>query len=372
MKIAHVVRQYFPSIGGLEDYTHNLALEQKSKGHDVKVITLDTDYQTGQRLPAYQEHAGIEIHRVRWFGSMRYPLASLDLDELNSMDMVHVHAVDFFIDYLSLMKRLGRLKATLVLSTHGGFFHTKKNQWLKKLYFNTVTRFSLSAVDGVMCNSSNDQSLFREIYHRCVLVNNGIRLKKFGAGSGAELPVSNDMIYLGRFSSNKRLQWLIKAYAQLPAPFGQLKIIGRSKTGDAQELQQLIDTLQCGHTVQLLLDIDDTAIADAILGAKVTVSASEYEGFGLGVVELMSYGLVPFLSTEPLSFGDFVRDSESGTSFDVSANDFNHQYQQLIANWSSVAAANAAQYARRFSWTAVSEEIFNVYESTLEKSVGAY
>jgi alpha-1,3-mannosyltransferase len=372
MKIAHVVRQYYPSVGGLEDYTYNLAIEQRAKGHDVVVITLNTDFQTGEQLPAVDQYMGIEIRRVPWRGSMRYPIATLDLDLLNSMDLVHVHAVDFFIDYLSLMKRLGRLQATLVLCTHGGFFHTQKHQWLKKLFFNTVTRFTLSGVDGVICNSTNDQAVFEKIFARCVMVNNGIRLKKFGEGNGGPVATTDDLIYLGRFSSNKRLAWLIEAYAGLASPSGLLKIIGRSKTGDAQQLQALIDKLDCGARVKLLLDIDDAAIADAIISAKATVSASAYEGFGLGVVELMSYGLIPFLSTDPLSFGDFVRDSEAGVTFEVGADNFDIQYQKLIANWSSATAANAAHYARRFSWTAVSEEIFNVYESTLEKSVRAY
>src|ERR1700712_2730638 len=115
MKIAHVVRQYYPSVGGLEDYTYNLAIEQRAKGHDVVVITLNTDFQTGEQLPAVDQYMGIEIRRVPWRGSMRYPIATMDMDLLNSMDLVHVHAVDFFIDYLSLMKRLGRLQATLVL-----------------------------------------------------------------------------------------------------------------------------------------------------------------------------------------------------------------------------------------------------------------
>ena len=372
MKIVHIVRQFYPSVGGLEDYVLNLSKEQRSAGHEVIVLTLDSDFQTGNKLSDTEEHQGIKVLRLPWKGSKRYPLCRPNLELLNQMDVVHVHAVDFFIDYLSLMRRLGRLTAPLVLSTHGGFFHTRKNQWIKKVFFEVITRWTLGGVEAVVCNSSNDYSVFAPISRRAQMVNNGIRVKKFGAGtSNGSAPV-DDLVYLGRFSENKRLPWLIENFAKLEHPAGLLKIIGRSKTGDAAELTSLVQRLGCDDKVKLIFDIGDEEIADHIVNSKFTVSASEYEGFGLGVVELMSYGHVPFLAEEPLSFKDFVNDSGVGQIFNVGPSSFKSKYEMLISEWSPSAAVSAASYAKQFSWTTVAEEIFNVYESTLENSVSAY
>jgi alpha-1,3-mannosyltransferase len=44
------------------------------------------------------------------------------LRHLRDADIVHVHAIDFFFDFLGWTKPLHGKK--LVVSTHGGFFHT--------------------------------------------------------------------------------------------------------------------------------------------------------------------------------------------------------------------------------------------------------
>ncbi|WP_268799390.1 glycosyltransferase family 4 protein [Pseudomonas huanghezhanensis] len=372
MKIVHIVRQFYPSVGGLEDYVLNLAKEQRSAGHEVVVMTLNSDFQTGKQLVEHEEHQGIKVLRLPWKGSKRYPICKPDPALLNQMDLVHVHAVDFFIDYISLLKRLGRITSPLILCTHGGFFHTKKNQWIKKLFFNVITRWTLGSVDAVVCNSSNDYSVFAPISRRAQLVNNGIRVKKFGPGTPSGSAPANDLVYLGRFSENKRLPWLIEQFAKIEHPPGHLKVIGRSKTGDAAELISLVKRLGCEEKVKLIFDVEDDEIASHIVNSKFTVSASEYEGFGLGVVELMSYGLVPFLSEEPLSFKDFVDDSGVGRIFNITSSNFKAEYDLLVGDWSPAAAVGAASYANQFSWITVAEEIFNVYETTLENSVRAY
>lgn len=360
MKIIHVVRQFRPSVGGLEDYVENLAREQLAAGHQVLVITLDTDFQTGEKLPARETYNSLDIHRVSWRFSQRYSLCRPDMATLNTADIVHVHAIDFFVDYLSAMKRLGVLAAPLVVSTHGGFFHTEKNLRLKNLFFRTVTRATLAKADAVLSCSTNDQALFSTISDQAQLINNGIRLHKFGELEAAEQ--GDDIVYLGRFSSNKRMHWLIEAYAALGNPRGLLKIIGRSKTGDVESLVALIDMLGCADRVQLVLDVSDDTIARHLCTARFTVSASEYEGFGLGVVELMSYGLVPLLSSAPPSFTDFVRDSGSGQLFDYRFEDFERAYEALISQWSPIAAQGARHYAAQFSWVSVAKDIQAVYE----------
>lgn len=367
MNIIHVVRQFHPSVGGLEDYVENLAHEQLSAGHEVQVFTLDSDFQTDEQLPAHEVCKGIPVRRFAWKGSQRYPVCSLDLKALDSADIVHVHAIDFIVDYLSLMKRLRRFHGKLVVSTHGGFFHTNKNQRLKQLFFRTITRFTLSGADAILSCSDNDHALFQQIAPRTQLIKNGTRLRKFGQVDATRR--THDMVYLGRFSSNKRLPWLIQAYAQLNCPMGLLKIIGRSKTGDAEALAALIEQLGCGERVQLVLDQSDEQIRQHLTTARYTVSASEYEGFGLGVVEMMSYGLLPFLADQPPSFIDFVQGAGCGRLFAHDLQSFEQAYLLLTHGWSETAALKAQAYAEQFSWPAVAKEIMAVYQNTLAADI---
>ena len=84
-------------------------------------------------LPAARRIDGAEVVRIPFFGSTRYPLAPSVIKFIRDADVVHVHAIDFFFDYLAWTKPLHRRK--LVVSTHGGFFHTPYAARLKQLYF---------------------------------------------------------------------------------------------------------------------------------------------------------------------------------------------------------------------------------------------
>ncbi len=359
MKILHIVRQFSPSIGGLEDYVLNLSLEQKSLGHDVTVYTLNSNFQTDERLPDESVVAGVPVKRFSWFGSKRYPISLLPLKALNQFDIVHVHAVDFFIDYLSLLKRLGRLQPKLVLTTHGGFFHTPQQQALKKLYFKTITRFTLQPVNVVFTISNNDNALFEQIKDDCQLIENGVAFQKFGPPQASA--TNNDLLYLGRLSSNKRLSWLIEAFHRLNYDGSKLRIIGNRATGDAEHLENLVKTLNAGDRVQLLFNIDDDAIRSHIESCRFVVSASEYEGFGLSVIELMSYGLVPFLSSKPDSFKGFIAQSGVGELFSYEHTQFKSRYLALVGKWSAEEAGKAKQFAETFSWKSVARSIVDAY-----------
>ncbi len=360
MKILHVVRQFHPSIGGLEDYVYSLALEQIKAGYSVDVLTANTNFQTDELLATTEKINGITVNRLPWSFSKRYPIIWIKPSLLNEYDMVHVHAVDFFIDYISLLKKLRLVKSKVCLTTHGGFFHTPNQQGLKKLYFKTMTRFSLMGINRVFTISSNDQNLFSQIKQGCQLVANGVRLQKFGE----KLDRPNDrfdLICLGRFSSNKKIDWLIEAYAGLVEPKGKLKIIGGSATGDALALKNLITQLGAEDKVELLLDLPDSEILAHISAAKFVVSASEYEGFGLSVIELMSYGLIPFLSNKPDSFVDFIEQSFCGVLFDYNLENFQDKYNQLLEKANETEANKALEFSQQFSWTKVAKQINDGY-----------
>ncbi len=95
--IVHVVRQFYPSVGGIEDYVYQLAKRQVKKGYSVKVITVNTNFQNGKSLPEKEVINDILVERINWFGSKRYPVAFSIIKHISRKDILHVHAVDFFV-----------------------------------------------------------------------------------------------------------------------------------------------------------------------------------------------------------------------------------------------------------------------------------
>jgi alpha-1,3-mannosyltransferase len=130
MRVFHVVRQFWPSVGGLEDVVGQLARAQTARGWTVKVVTLNRVFGAPDKLlAAHEDNAGVAIERLPYSGSPRYPLTPGILGAIGEADLLHIHAIDFFFDFLA-WTRIFHGKP-LVATTHGGFFHTQAHARLK-------------------------------------------------------------------------------------------------------------------------------------------------------------------------------------------------------------------------------------------------
>lgn len=135
MKVVHVVRRFHTLRRRAEDVVLNVALHHRDNSQDqVEVVTLDRIFSEPEvRLPAQAAHREIPVRRLPWSGSSRYPLTPSVLGAIRSADVVHVHGIDFFFDYLAATRLVHR--KPMIVSTHGGFFHTGYASRLKQLWF---------------------------------------------------------------------------------------------------------------------------------------------------------------------------------------------------------------------------------------------
>lgn len=291
--VIHVVRQFLPSRGGLEDVVFNLCREAIRNGYRVRVVTLDRLFSApGQILPAFANIDGIEVERIPWRGSSRYPVALSVLRHIREADIVHVHAVDFFYDYLALTRFIHR--KPLIATTHGGFFHTRKFSGLKALWFLTVTRLTSAAYDHLVACSRSDMETFAKISGKNLrLIENGVDTGKFHDRAARE-PVRR-IVTIGRFSANKRLDRLIAAMGELVRRDSSwtLDIVGVESDETVASLMAMAQGIEAN--VRVHVGLSNTEIAGVISACSIFASASEYEGFGLVAIEAMSAGLLPVL-----------------------------------------------------------------------------
>lgn len=292
-RIVQIVRQYAPGRGGLEDVVSNLSRSLVERGVNVRVITLDRLFrEPGIALPPHEVIDGVEVVRIPWRGSSRYPVAPQVFRHIADADLVHVHGIDFFYDALAWARPFHR--KPLVATTHGGFFHTKNHAAIKKLWFGTATRASALAYDAIICCSQPDLRMFEPIAgKKARLIENGVDIGKF-AGLASETPVRR-MMTIGRFSVNKRLDRLIAAMRALKAQASgwHLDIIGSPSDQTETELRAAIAAQDLGMEIDLHVGVSNDRVREILANASLFVSASEYEGFGLVAVEAMSAGLVP-------------------------------------------------------------------------------
>lgn len=294
----------------------HLSLGLVGLGWDVRIVTLDRLFRALKtRLPATETIAGLPVIRIPFRGSTRYPIAPQVLSCLGDSDIVHVHCIDFFYDFLALTKPLHRKK--LIVTTHGGFFHTDFAARLKRVYFATATRLSALAYEKFVASSQSDAELFRRLTSRLVTIETGVSVDKFA--NCAARDATRTMIYFGRLSQNKRLPRLLALLAALRkiAPDWSLIIAGTEFEETFAGLAECAGSLGVEAAVRFFPAPTDSDLARLIGGASYFVSLSAYEGFGVSVVEAMSAGLVPILSDIP-PFREFIRRAGRGLLVDPS------------------------------------------------------
>ncbi|MGX7707469.1 glycosyltransferase family 4 protein [Methylobacterium sp. Gmos1] len=365
LSILHVIRQFLPNRGGLEDVAANLAREQTRLGHKVRVVTLDRLFSKPDlRLPARERLEGIDIERIPYVGSSRYPIAPSVFRHLDDADLVHIHAIDFFFDAFALAKPFHR--RPIVATTQGGFFHTPAHARLKALWFAGPTRMSVRAYDAVVACSESDARMFGPITPGGVtVIPNGVDLDKF-AGAASPEP-RRALLTLGRFSHNKRLDRVLATMRAL-GPGWRLRICGVPYDVSAEALTAEIDRLGLTDSVTLHLGLDVPAIRELIGQSSLFVSASEYEGFGLALIEALSAGLIPVAHPNdafawlgrrhPLvSLCDFADAATAATTI-------RDAYDRLAAGTITPGSEDVSEYR----WSSIAARYVTLYEAAIARA----
>jgi len=373
LSVVHVVRQFHPNRGGLEDVVANLAREQIRLGAKVRVVTLDRLFsKLDETLPATGALENIPIERIPFQGSTRYPIAPKVFGRLGDADLVHVHAVDFFFDALALAKPFHR--RALVATTHGGFFHTKDFSALKTLWFNGPTRVSANLYDAIVGVSPSDADNFRALAPKRVsVIENGADLDKFG-GASSPRPVKR-MATLGRFSKNKRPERLIAALKELVAddPDWRLDLIGAESDWTAAGLKAEIAAAGLETHAFVHVGLDNAGVAAVLKGCSLFVSASDYEGFGVALIEAMSAGLAPVVHPNDAFTGLAVRHTAIRTvdfaDAAAAAAAIRDTFETLRIDPTAVRASAAELDG--YAWPAVAESYMRVYRAALMRRRGA-
>lgn len=360
--VRHIVRQFHPAVGGLEDAVANLSVELARQGIDSSVVTLNRTFgDPTATMPREDNYGNIPITRIPYCGSSRYPIAPKVLHELRDADIVHVHGIDFFFDFLALTRFLHR--KPLVASTHGGFFHTNFASRAKQVFFHTATRASAYGYDRIFGSSQNDAAMFSKIAPRkTVVIENGVNIDKWrNAGSTQLVPT---IIFIGRFSVNKNIPALINLMAALN-PLWRLIIAGQPSDLSALDLRNLADRHSVSNRVTVIPGPDDAEIRTLIEKSSYVASASRYEGFGLSIVEGMSAGLTPILSNIPpfrrlveTSGCGLIVDMDNYTTAATTLEEF-HRANSLSARSANIAAAQI------YSWSGVASDFASHYRAVL-------
>ncbi|MGZ6102395.1 MAG: glycosyltransferase family 4 protein [Gemmatimonadaceae bacterium] len=374
MRILQVARQFYPKVGGIESCVLNLSRGLIARGHTVEVVTLDRDIRNRRRLDGPSEVDSIRIHRVPYFGPRRYPVAPSWLRFIDDFDVVHIHAIDFFLDSAALARSVGFHRKPIIVTTHGGIFHTRAWRSLKNLYWRRVLKRTLGAATAVVAVSDSDAALFSSIVppEKLVTIPNGIDQ----AFVDARAPrVRGRIVCVGRVSPAKAIDKVIQLIAALAPDFENLElvVVGPDENGATRALQQQAEALGLESRVRILGELPLSELATLVASSHLFVSAAQHEGFGITTVEALSAG-VPVLVTRTGIHEQVVRPRENGWFWsgqpDAEAAATMRESLLLpdarLDEMQRAARASAAP----FDWNLTTEKYERVFESAYRKSVG--
>jgi alpha-1,3-mannosyltransferase len=348
MRVLEVARQFYPKVGGIESCVLNLSRGLTARGHSVEVVTLDRDLQTGRRLDAPGAIDSIAIHRIPYFGFRRYTIAPSWLRLVDDFDVVHIHAIDFFIDSAAMARCLGYHRKPIIVTTHGGIFHTPKWLRLKDFYWRHILQRSLRAVSAIVAVSERDAALFRSIVppEKMVTIPNGIEsaFAEAGLRTGNEVPGAGHyprhpssgtghqvpgtrylrtdawavegrrrLVCVGRVSAAKAIDKVIKLFAMVAGEFPDVELIiaGPDENGTAETLRRQSAALGLETRVRIVGALPLDELAMVVASARLFISAAPHEGFGITTVEALSAG-VPVLVTRTGVHEEILQQDNNG------------------------------------------------------------
>lgn len=288
MKILHIYKDYFPVLGGIENYVKVLAEAQAAAGHQVIVAVCDP----GRATNIENIHDVKVIKSRRWATVASMPLSlshPLTIARLQP-DVVHVHSP----------YPLGEISAwwfkahtPLVITHHSDV--VRQQGWLR--LYAPLLRGVLKHAQRIIATSPryiDTSPWLAPLKAKCVVVPLGVDQRRF-----APPPTPFDgpptALFVGRLRYYKGLDTLLYALASLPDV--ALNVVG---TGPMHaEWETLANSLGLTGRVHFLGEIPDEDLPAQYHAAHFFVlpANARAEAFGTVLLEAMASGL-PCVSTE--------------------------------------------------------------------------
>ncbi|MGA3022260.1 MAG: glycosyltransferase family 4 protein [Thermoplasmata archaeon] len=335
MKVAQLATRYPPAPGGVEQHVAEIAPRLGARGHTVDVYTSDLY----REFPAMQRLAP-EVpreERTSWGAVHRLPVWSLPgelhytffrtLPEALARDRPEVvHAHTYGTNQVAAANRHHRRFGTpFVLTAHFHPIWSIEGGWLRHrlrgFYDRRVAGSVVRNASRIIVQTHEEERLLRSLglaLPPVEIVPPGYRpLPPPGPGSPSfseryRIP-GPFVLFVGRLASNKGLLDLAEAFALLGKldRSAQLVVVGEDG-GQRAPVEARAKALGVSDRVHLVGHVDDDALLSAAYReARLTVLPSEYEAFGLVLLESLAAG-TPVVASRVGGIPEFVEDGQAG------------------------------------------------------------
>jgi glycosyltransferase involved in cell wall biosynthesis len=323
MNILFIIRYFYPFIGGTEKQALALASFLVKKGVNVKIITSRFEGQ----WPRCEIIDNVEVvrllsPRIKIWGALTFLLclAVYLIKNRKHFSLIHTFQIGYTSFVGIFLSILLRKPSIIKLSSSGWGGDVQR---ARKTPFGKIFLFMAKKASRVITLSTTiEQELIEEKMDpsKICLVHNGVdltRLKQIEGKSQLrkELGIvdKKTIIYTGRLSPEKGVDFLIRSFSQLNGGTDCQLIIVADGPG-RENIIRLLDQYQLSKSVILIPEVDE--VARYLNAADLFVLPSRFEGLSNSLLEAMACGL-PVISTRVGGSIDIIEDGINGLFVDI-------------------------------------------------------
>jgi glycosyltransferase involved in cell wall biosynthesis len=246
---------------------------------------------------------------------------------------------------------------------------------LSRLMESLLMPRAIKSADLIMADSISTAEGLVKLYPEA---KEKVRIVYLGAGKLPDPGCTKDLLslgidmpyflFVGTLEPRKNLERLLEAYAFLPKLLRDrcVCVIAGGRGWGGVDVHQLLESLNIQSHVRVLGYVSDEDLSTLYKHARFLAMPSLYEGFGLPLLEAMTFG-TPVLTSNCSSMPEVA--SKAGCFIDPeSVDSIRMGLDKLINSDDYVVelASQAIHVANRFSWERASNEAMTVFKEAIE------
>jgi glycosyltransferase involved in cell wall biosynthesis len=358
--IVQIAGYYPPNLGGMERVAEALADELAVRQYNVEVLTSNIHQPTSPRPTA----PNLRIRRFRAFEFAHTPVALGFIPALlrtPKRSIFHLHlAQAFYPEWTLLVSKLRRIP--YVVHFHLDLQPSGPLGMVFIPYKAIVIKAVIKQAAAVIVFSPEQQAFICKTYgvakDKVVIIPNGVSKEYFVARPRRAPRSTARLLYVGRISSQKRVNFLTEAMALVHHP-AVLTIVG-----DGEERAMIAAAIpqDVAPRIHFTGQLSPADTLPYFKQADVFTMASKVEGMPLAILEAMASGL-PIVGADVPGIKELI--SETGVLVKKpSAKAFARCLDTLLAHPETMEelSRKSSLAAKQYSWSALVDHLEQLYE----------
>ncbi|WP_298740348.1 glycosyltransferase [uncultured Chitinophaga sp.] len=238
-------------------------------------------------------------------------------------DIIHTHSNIHRLLLANIAIKGSKVSAKIFHSIHTSGLHYSNHSFssrIKRLFEKVSFLLAKPKLIGVSAEINDNNKKFYKNYafeSRCIP--NGVDLKVFDRNkysySKEKLGLSENelaIVYPARLVPGKNHITLLKAFKKIRAEEEGVKLVFAGDGEMRTAIENYVQENQLERSVVLLGNV--TNIPEILSVADIGAFPSEYEGFGIGLIEMMAMG-IPVVASDIQVFNEFIDHMNNGVLY---------------------------------------------------------